>query len=261
MARVTLKSMRENALYTSALILHGNGKLLDYTNDDGVSFRYAQVNTRAIIDCPFRSKGCERVCYATKGNHNFSDVKASRVRSYEETRRADFADALAYTIRTEKQSKRYANAVMIVRTHESGDFYSLQYLRKSLQAWATFTPDDGVMFVFYTKSFPFFLKLTEEEKRTLNTLLSSGVVAMNLSMDDTTSPEQKRAYLEMISTFPKANTYYCTEHVESVEHDDVCDCANCAKCGTCNKATGKKTVVKIHSASKADMEEYRANIK
>ena len=58
---------------------------------------------------------------------------------------------------------------------------------------------------------------------------------------------------------PEANTYYCTEHVDDVEHDNVCDCANCAKCGTCNKGTGKRTVVKIHSASNADMDVYRAN--
>ena len=261
MKRQSLKSMRENALYTDALILKGNGKLKDYTDIiNGVIYRYAQLNTRAVIDCPFRSIGCEAVCYATKGNHVFPSVKNSRERSFRETLRPDFAEALVYTIRTEKQSARYKNAVMIVRVHESGDFYSLQYLRKSLRAWVTFNPDDGVKFVFYTKSFRFFLMSTDDEKRALNKLIGLGVVAMNLSMDDTTTPEQKRAYLEMIVTFPRANTYYCTEHVDDVEHDDVCDCADCAKCGTCNKGTGRRTVVKIHSASSADMDVYRANV-
>lgn len=262
MARESLKSMRENALYTSALILHGNGKLKDFDNPEtGESFRYAQLNTRAIKDCPFRSEGCEAVCYATKGNHVFPSVQESRERSYQETLRPDFAEALTYTIRVEKKSRRYANAVMLIRVHESGDFYSLQYLRKSLRAWATFRPDDGVQFVFYTKSFRFFLMLTDEEKETLNRLLNVGVVVMNLSMDDTTTAEQKMAYLNMILSFPKANTYYCTEYVESVKHDNVCDCADCAKCGTCNKGTGKTTVVKIHSASEADMKVYRASVK
>lgn len=257
--RETLKSMRENPLYTDGFVWNGNGKLLDYDDDEGVlAWRYAQFNVRAVKDCPFRSKGCEAVCYATKGNHVFPSVKASRAHSYEESKRADFSDAVVYTIRTEKQSGRYKNAVMIVRIHESGDFYSLQYLRKWLYAWYELKDDDGVVFVFYTKSFPFFLMLTDEEKAMLNELLNSGKVAMNLSIDDTTTTEQKVAYLKMLSTFPKANTYRVTEH--TTENDDVCDCANCAKCGACNKATGGHKVVAIHSASDAEKETYRENI-
>lgn len=259
--KITLKSMREDPRYTSSLLLKGNGKLLDYTDDDGNVFRYAQVNTRAVKDCPFRSEGCEAVCYATKGNHVFPEVKASRERSYMETKREDFADAMLYTIGVEKQSKRYSNCTMIIRIHESGDFYSLQYLRKWIRIWAALLTDKTTICVFYTKSFPFFLKLTDDEKAVINAALAAGTLSINLSMDDTFTSAQRLAYLEMIKTFPKANTYYCTEHVEDVKHDDVCDCADCAKCGTCNKAQGKTTVVKIHSASNADMDVYRKNIR
>ena len=258
----SLKSMRNNPLYTSSLILHGNGKLTDFDNPEtGEKIRYAQYNTRAIKDCPFRSSGCEAICYATKGNHVFPSVIESRKRSYEVTKRDDFTEVIIYTIRTEKQSKRYKDAVMLIRIHESGDFYSLQYLRKWLRAWNAFTADDGVRFVFYTKSFRFFLMLNDEEKAIVNRLLKLGTLAINWSMDDTTTTEQRIAYLECVRTFPKANTYYCTEHVDDVEHDNVCDCADCAKCGTCNATNGKKTVVKIHTATASDMEVYRANIK
>jgi len=258
---MSMKEKRNSPKYTTALIPHGNGKLVDYTDDSGNSFRYAQVNTRAVIDCPFRSAGCEAVCYATKGNHVFKSVKASRSRSYEETRREDFGEAIAYTIRTEKETARFRNSTMIVRIHESGDFYSVQYLRKWLKAWRELEQDDGVQFTFYTKSFPFFLMLTDEEADDLNRMISSGKIAMNLSMDDTTSPEQRIAYLKMLVRYPKANTYRCTETPETEKHDNVCDCENCAKCGTCNKGTGTVTVVKIHSASNADMETYRKNAK
>jgi len=256
----TLKSARANTLYTSAFIPAGNNKLLDYTDENGIDYRYAQVNTRAIIDCPFRSAGCERVCYATKGRHNCSNVKESRERSTNETHRADFADALIYTIKLEKTTGRYRNAVMIIRIHESGDFYSIQYLRKWIKVWGNMEGADGVRFVFYTKSFPFFLMLDDSERALINRMIDAGQIAINLSVDDTTSREQWRAYHAMRKAFPNANTYYCTEHVDSVTHDNVCDCANCAKCGTCNKGTGKTTVVKIHSASKTDMISYRENI-
>lgn len=257
--RETLKSKRESPLYNKAFTPCGNGKLLDYDNPEtGEKIRYAQINTRPIKDCPFRSKGCEAVCYACKGNHMFPSVQKSREESYEGTRRADYEESMTYTIRTEKGTKRYFDATMYIRTHEAGDFYSFQYLRKSLHTWKQFTPNDHIEFKFYTKSFPFFLMLTKEEKDILRRLMKDGIVTIMLSVDDTTSPEQWKAYHKMREEFPLCNTYYCTEFPEKVPHDHICDCANCAKCGKCNKATGIVIVVKIHSASKADMEVYRA---
>lgn len=258
----TLKSMRNNPRYTTSLILHGNGKLLDFDNEEtGEKIRYAQYNVRAVKDCPFRSAGCEAVCYATKGNHVFPSCIESRERAYRESLSPFFADTILYTIAVEKLSKRYKDAVMLIRIHESGDFYSVQYLRKWIQVWRSVEHDDGVRFVFYTKSFPFFLMLNEQEKDIIRRRMNDGILSINLSVDDTTTSEQWRNVFEMKRQFPKCNIYRCTEDVENTEHDNVCDCADCAKCGTCNKATGKTTVVKIHSATASDMKVYRANIK
>ena len=254
----SLKSMRADALYLNGIILHGNGKLLDYDNPEtGERIRYAQWNTRAIKDCPFRSKGCEAVCYATKGNHVFPSVKQSREKSFEQTKRADFSDAMVYTIHTEKQSKRYADAEMRVRIHESGDFYSVQYLRKWVKVWGAFHTGDGVAFTLYTKSAPFFLMLSKEEIEIIRRAMDEGVLAINLSVDDTTTPEQWRAMFAVLALLPKANMYRITE--QFTDDDDQCDCANCAKCGACNKATGGHKVVKLHSASKEDVAVYDAN--
>lgn len=258
----SLKEMRNNSLYNNGVILSGNNKLLDYDNPEtGEKVRYAQFNTLALTCCPFATEGCKAVCYATKGNHIYPSVKRSRERSYMESRRADFAESMVYTINAEKQSARYRNAVMLMRIHESGDFYSVQYLRKWVNVWKEYKAGDGVRFVFYTKSFPFFLMLTEEEKAVVNNALQAGIVSMNMSVDDTTSPEQWKAYFEMRKAFTLANTYRCTESTEGMKADNVCDCSDCAKCGKCNKASGRETFVKIHSASKADMEVYRNNSK
>lgn len=259
MARITLSSLRKNPLYLNSIILHGNGKLLDYDNPDtGEKIRYAQFNTRAIKDCPFRTPGCEAVCYATKGNHVFPSVTESRERSYQDSRRHDFTDAMVYTIKTEKQSKRYTDAEMRIRIHESGDFYSVQYLRKWVYVWNKFHTGDGVAFTLYTKSAPFFLKLTPEQIQIIREAMEDGVLSINLSVDDTTTPEQMNAILKVKNLLQKANFYRVTRHYK--DSDDVCDCANCAKCGACNKATGKEKVVKIHSASNADIEVYDANV-
>ena len=145
---------------------------------------------------------------------------------------------------------------MVLRIHESGDFYSVQYLRKWIEIWENLE-GEPVLFVFYTKSFPFFLMLTEEEKNVIRRMMKAGQLAMNLSIDDTTSTRQRVAYLEMVKEFPLANTYRVTE--TATDSDDKCDCADCARCGACNKATGKEKVVEIHSASNADKEIYREN--
>ena len=246
---------KNNPLFTRSIIPHGNGKLLDYDDlESCMSYRYAQFNLIPIKDCPFRSDGCEEVCYATKGNHQFPSVMQSRIRSHTESLREDFAPAVEYTLRYHMETKHFKGTVMIVRIHESGDFYSVQYLRKWVQIWKAFFADENIIFVLYTKSFPFFLMLTEEEKNVIHSMMKAGKLSINLSIDDTTSKAQKVAYLNMLKEYPLCNTYRVT--VTVTEKDDLCDCADCARCGSCNKATGKEKVVKIHSASNAEVEKY-----
>ena len=259
--RATLKERRENPLYTDALLLKGNNKLLDYDNaETGERIRYAQCNTSAIVCCPFASEGCKAVCYATKGNHLYPSVNDSRVRSTEETKRPDFAEAMTYTIRTEMESKRYKGNTMEIRIHESGDFYSLQYLKKWVQIWKNLENTLSVRYCLYTKSFPFFLMLSDAESDVINRQLESGKLAISFSIDDTTTPAQMETYEKARARYPLANTYHVTENPDNVEHDNVCDCKDCARCGHCLRTDGKTVVVKIHSASASDMETYRANI-
>jgi hypothetical protein len=255
---MTIKQAKENKLFTDSIIAHGNGKLLDYDNEEtGERIRYAQYNLPAVKTCPFRSAGCEIVCYATKGNHCFPSVVESREKAFEVSKRDDFSAVIVHTVETLQMTKRYKGNVMQLRLHESGDFYNLAYLRKWVKAWETLAENDGIRIVFYTKSFKYFLELSDEEKRIINRMMASGKLAMNLSVDDTTTKEQMIRYLEMLTVHPLANTYRVTE--KTTEKDDVCDCANCGKCGACNKATGGHKVVRIHSASNAEKEEYNRN--
>lgn len=259
--RITMKARRNNAMYCKSLQLNGNAKLTNCMDEYGVWHKYMQFNVLALLDCPFKSKGCAKVCYATKGHHVFPNVKESRQRAHDYSMRDDFSEMMIYTINTEmKYSRKFQNAKVILRIHESGDFYNLKYLRKWLKIWTAFRDDEQILFTFYTKSFLYFLQLTAEEKEMLKDLQAVGRVSVNLSMDDTTSPEQRARYLQMLATFPKSNTYYCTEDITTVKHDKICDCKDCAACGICNHANGYKTVVKIHSATEKDLKEYRANI-
>ena len=255
---MTIKEAMRSGLFTDSIIPHGNGKLLDYDNEEtGERIRYSQFNLPAITTCPYASAGCKAVCYATKGHHCFPSVKESREKALDVSKRDDFSEVVAYTVETLQRVRRYKGNVMQLRIHESGDFYNLKYLRKWVKAWKALEGNDGVKVVFYTKSFAYFLELNDEEKEIINRMMASGKLAMNLSVDDTTEKVQLVRYLEMLKEFPLANTYRVT--AETTAEDDICDCANCAKCGACNRSTGGHKVVKIHSASNAEKEEYNRN--
>ena len=201
-----MKSLRADGRYCKSIQLNGNAKLKNCIDEYGIWLKYMQFNVLALKDCPYSSAGCRSVCYATKGHHVFPNVIESRQRAHDWSMREDFADCVIYTITTEmKNSRKFKNARVIFRIHESGDFYNIKYLRKWLKIWEHFMDDEQIIFTFYTKSFIFFLQLTEEEKNTLRQLQSKGRVSVNLSLDDTTDLKQKSRALELIAQFPKSN--------------------------------------------------------
>lgn len=206
---------------TNSLQLYGNKKLLD-CKVGRTTYKYAQFNTRAVTDCPFASSGCKVSCYAISGCHRFPSVKAAREASYNETMRADFAKRMTDTIESSLASGRYKGSKMILRLHESGDFYSMEYLKKWIAIFNHFRKNDNIVFCFYTKSFKFFLQLDDNERNILNGMMKKGIVAMSLSLDDTTDEVQRIRYGRMRKTYPLANTYYATDDIGSVKYDSVC---------------------------------------
>ena len=257
--KISMKEKRENALYENAFQLHGNGKLLDYFDETARTwYKYAQFNTIAGICCPYASAGCAIACYAKTGLHHMATVKAAREESYKASLQVNFSEKMIYTIEVELTSRRYAGNVMIVRVHESGDFYSLEYLKKWVKIFRHFMESKSVTFCFYTKSFEYFLKLSEAEKTVIRRCMETGVIAMSLSLDDTTTKEQLARAMKLKEIFPLVNIYYCTSDVNSVKHDNLCDCADCARCGNCTHATGKTTAVKIHSVTEKQLARYES---
>ena len=258
MKKQTMTEKRANELYCDAFQLYGNDKLADYYDaETGIFYKYAQYNTIAGFCCPFASVGCMIACYAKGGLHKMPSVKESREKSYKATLDVRFSEKMIYTIGVELTSRRYNGNVMLIRIHESGDFYSLEYLKKWVKIFAAHN-DGRVNFCFYTKSFLFFLQLDESEKEIIRAGQAAGTIAFSLSLDDTTSPEQIALAMEVKKQFPLANIYYCTDDLSKVKHDHECDCANCAKCGHCTHATGKTTAVKVHSVSKEQLKKYQS---
>lgn len=118
------------------LLSFGNAKLLK----DNI----ATFGLPAGECCPFAGE-CRKWCYASKGRYKFKVVAAKRQYNLACSMEEPFVEAMCDEIQ--------GFHVEYVRIHDSGDFYSKEYLNKWIEI-AKASPK--VLFYTYTKSFPLF---------------------------------------------------------------------------------------------------------
>jgi len=94
--------------------------------------------------CPF-AKDCIKYCYAKKGNYKYPSVIKGLNKRYDLSKTDNFVPMMNATIILERPTH--------VRIHDSGDFYSIEYLLKWVDIANT---NKEVIFYAYTKSIPFF---------------------------------------------------------------------------------------------------------
>lgn len=174
-------------------------------------------NLPAVRTCPNATEHCKGLCYALKAEKAYPNCFPARKRNLLESMRSDFVKRAIFTI-----LKRLANnknhKKLVVRIHESGDFYSFAYANAWLQI-ADYFKGENIVFIAYTKSFKFFdgVKLPQNFK-------------LRASIWDDTKPED----LETI----KRNGWNTYSAVDSFEKGDTftrCRCSDCATCGKCWK--------------------------
>lgn len=95
---------------------------------------------------------CKKFCYASKGAYIWSNVKPAFERRFEATKQDNFPQLMIAEIKKKKATH--------VRIHDSGDFYSREYIQKWFKIMDTM-PE--VIFYAYSKSLPLFegVKLPE----------------------------------------------------------------------------------------------------
>ena len=246
--KITLKTLKESVLFLVSFLFHGNKKLADYDNPEtGVNYRYAQFNLPAKRTCPYASRDCKKFCYARR-DERYKSVRINRERSLKASKSDIFARAMIYTIKVAFMTARYKTATMILRIHESGDFYNLEYLKKWIVVFAEFIGAGNIIFCFYTKCFEYLLNLDESEKAIFKTATESGLVSCSLSLDKSTTQEQIARAMKVKELFPAVNIYYAIpeNEIDTIKYDSICDCADCAKCGKCVHADGKTIACAIH---------------
>lgn len=214
-------------------------------------------NLPALATCPFACNGCKESCYARKAEKRFPEgALVSRYKNYFLSLRDDFVDIMVKKLRSLIESKRSRvhnmllrkGGKVIMRVHESGDFYSREYLMKWLEI-ARQVPE--IQFVVYTKSFAFFDGIEELPEN-----FRSG---LNCSVWEDMPIDQKadayalaerfecRVYTALWETTEKALKHGCTESLENTTRRFAkCTCKDCGTCGICWKSRLRETIVAIH---------------
>lgn len=86
---------------------------------------------------------CKKYCYASKGAYIWSNVKPAFQRRLEATKQDDFPQVMIAEIIRKKAD--------VIRIHDSGDFYSREYLHKWFKVMESLPQ---VKFYAYSKSLP-----------------------------------------------------------------------------------------------------------
>ena len=131
-------------------LLTQNAKIKETSKKVGLNiFNFsipAYKSATGKLTCPF-ADSCVKYCYAQKGNYKrFPKIGELMEKRYLLTKQSIFIASMNIEIK-----KKKADAI---RIHDSGDFYSKEYLDK----WVTIANDNPkVKFYAYTKSIPLFI--------------------------------------------------------------------------------------------------------
>ena len=114
---------------------------------------------------------------------------------------------------TYKKAKR-----VVIRIHESGDFYSREYLEKWLEIARHFETNPRVVFACYTKSLPFFVGVNRP----------SNMPARSSIWDDT-APEM----VELTEILGMGIYSAVEEFTPDITENERCHCECCSTCFKC----------------------------
>ncbi len=222
-----------------------------------MNVRYFIWNIPCKITCPGKCNGCMKDCYAGKAEKQYDDCLPSRYRNYILSFRVDFVERMVKEIKRRISNKRslYYKVLkrggkIVYRIHESGDFYTLEYLKKWIEI-AKQLPE--IQFLWYTKSFEFF---DEIDVKTVPENFRSGG---NFSVWEDMPEHRKamayrlakewncRVYTALWDTDENAEKHGCTESLENTKRKyTLCRCEDCATCNICTCGKNGETIVAIH---------------
>ena len=134
------------------MLSNANAKLSKYFNK--YVYKVMSFGLNAIETCPFRGE-CAKGCYATQGSYKWTPVRKKRDNNLRYSKLDDFVYRMNYYLQQAKPKR--GNKELVIRVHDSGDFYSQSYANK----WIEIAEQNkDIHFYAYTKSHDFFRSIT-----------------------------------------------------------------------------------------------------
>lgn len=124
-------------------------------------------------DCPnicLEAPGiCKEICYAYKRQSGKEKiVYGRRKENYDASQQPDFVDSVIKLISGTVKYYSNKDVKIIYRIHESGDYYSIDYLHKWVQIAEHFKLNSKIIFMSYTKNIELLNSYLLREGKTLN---------------------------------------------------------------------------------------------
>lgn len=187
----------------------------------------------AVVTCLWKTALCEKFCYARKAEIQYKDALPCRLRSLEESKKETFVNDMIVTITYNLSRPLFQGKKVWFRIHESGDFYSLEYLKKWIEI-ARACPT--VNFLAYTKA----VRLVELVK---DEFPSNFVIRYSVWAD--TKPEELEIANKLQLPIYTAYAPKILDQKVREENYNKCDC-DCQLCKNCYSYDNKRIAVAIH---------------
>ena len=123
-------------------------------------------SSTGLMTCPM-AKACAVGCYARSGAYLFSNVAKAYEYRLAQTLKADFKDQ----IQTEINKLVKKHKTVMIRIHDSGDFYNVEYVKKWFEIMQS---NPSVSFYAYTKMITLFESLKPELPSNFKLIYSYG---------------------------------------------------------------------------------------
>lgn len=137
-----------------------NKKMSKSTNDNYLVFNFgipAFKSANGEKTCPMAGQcGKDAGCYALQGPYRWANVAQAYEFRYQKTKLDNFPELAQIELDTLKKRAKKQGKQLVIRIHDSGDYYSLSYTKKWFNIMLN---NEEVLFYSYTKMIPLFKKL------------------------------------------------------------------------------------------------------
>lgn len=221
--------------------LNPNIKVMDRNNKSKATDKvhFMLWNLPSIETCPYATELCKKHCFGAKQENGYNpSIISSRANAYNESLKPNFAKDMINYIEWYLQKKKVENKVCFFRIHGTGDFYSLEYMKKWIEITDHFKNDNRIVFQCYTKSMPYLLEVLKD--RSIDEINIKIVWSIFDDTDPFYTAMAKKLGLTTFTAKPKKDVPNLIENGYFLCEGD------CGNCKACYKGKVPKIVIAFH---------------